>query len=427
MDEKLRILERLFNSFIKDDNPKRFFIGLADYIDYMDAVPEFDTITTEIGKQGQPLFDQENKLKEAAIGKIDVAREEIEAYIKENHLENPSTEKAFGEYDSFRAGKSLSMTGGLPNALAHQLISVLEMLRELPEHKDFFQRYVAYFDKDDTLIREYLPIKELAEYNEERTEIEAERNSSLWGALNSVARLYQTVKRGREHLRDAIDTHRDSINTEENTADPKAFLDVLNNSFLFDEWRKVRDNEVSDTLYFFRVNDVRFWITRIHNYVLARCIEQSGQAKETQRVIANVTPSDEGDTYSIVPRIIIKGIEGSLQIFKQTKPYPIGRINTRQFKLVRRLFNAEGSSDAPFHPVPIGRDDLFEAIRLPKDKQNGALNNDVTKAEAVRGIIEATIDELQKKDVGDYLHFERPDHWTYRLQIRPAEGKQKKV
>lgn len=425
MDDKQIALNRLFDTFINKDAPREFFLGLADYIDYMDAVPEFDRLTNEIAKQGQPLFEKENELKDVAVKQLDEAKKDIEAYVEKNGLTNEKTKRAFMEYESFREEKSLSMTGGLPNALAHQLIDVIEMLHGMPEHREFTAKYVTHFDKDELFIQTYLQSKELLEYNEERKEIEQARDDSLWGALNHVGRLYHTIKRGRELVHNAITAHRQSIDVEQNTADAKAFLEILNTSFLLDEWKKIEDGTIMDTPYFFRVRDVRFWITRIHNYVLSRSTMGTVIVPESEKVIANTGSSEDDASYPVNPRLIIKGKVGHLQLFKRTKSYPIGGINTRQFNLVRCLFNADADANGAYSPIVRTCESIFEAIRQKKDKNTGTLKNGVTKSEAIKAIIEAAIDELQKKEIGKYLHFERPSHKTYRLEIRPAEGKLK--
>lgn len=56
--DKLQLLDRYFNSFIYVESPREFFIGLAEYLEYADSVPEFDKITTDLYNKRLPLENE---------------------------------------------------------------------------------------------------------------------------------------------------------------------------------------------------------------------------------------------------------------------------------------------------------------------------------------------------------------------------------
>jgi hypothetical protein len=46
--DRNQLLQKYFDSFINLTNPNDFFVGLTDYMEYADSVPEFDRITTSL-------------------------------------------------------------------------------------------------------------------------------------------------------------------------------------------------------------------------------------------------------------------------------------------------------------------------------------------------------------------------------------------
>ncbi len=227
MNDKQMLLDRYYQTFINLKRTRDFFIGLADYIDYADLVPDFDKLTTELSKQGQPLIDRANELEAKAIARFDEVKTDIESYVATHHLDDERIKKAFEEYDGFRQGKATS-SSGMPNALHHCLYPILEIMRDMTEHRDFFSKYVTYFDRDNMLVRSYLDLPELNEYNEARAAIRTGTTTTLWGELNEIAQLYQIIKRGQELWQKAKDTY---------NADPSSgnYMNVFNFGLLSGE------------------------------------------------------------------------------------------------------------------------------------------------------------------------------------------------
>jgi len=56
--DKLDILERYYNAFINLENPRNFFIGMADYLEFADSIPEFDHITKNIFAEKKALEEK---------------------------------------------------------------------------------------------------------------------------------------------------------------------------------------------------------------------------------------------------------------------------------------------------------------------------------------------------------------------------------
>lgn len=96
--DKLDIFERYYNAFINLDNPRDFFIGMADYLEFLDSVPEFDRITADIVAQRKPLDEKLGGLKKIALEKIAVVRDELLAYISKHKIDDENIKRTLGNY-----------------------------------------------------------------------------------------------------------------------------------------------------------------------------------------------------------------------------------------------------------------------------------------------------------------------------------------
>lgn len=134
--EPLQILERYFNTFIGLDDPKDFFIGMTDYLNYGDVLPEFDLITTQISGMPRELTSRYEAQQKTALEKVATAHKEITAYVAKKKIEHPGIKNALKEYGDFVEKRAFS-SSPLSYTLHDELHDALEILYALPEHKEF--------------------------------------------------------------------------------------------------------------------------------------------------------------------------------------------------------------------------------------------------------------------------------------------------
>lgn len=415
--DKLDILERYYNAFINLDNSRDFFIGMADYLEFLDSVPEFDRITADIVAQRKPLEEKLEALKKTALEKLAKVHDELLAYISKHEIENEEIKRLFEqEYDGWISGK-IAGSSSLPVALHDALGDIIILLYRIPEHKDFASKYMEFSERDPNAIRHYLSIQECTDFNELEQEIKRKRETELWGILEHISWLYETVKRGREKHKALVEEHK-------KTRSSRASFDILNYSVLVGEWVKIEEEKQYGIPnharpVFFDVKKVRPWLVRLHNHIVARYV-LGNAINQAVKVITTTESKPMPSTFK--PRLILENGVGYLQIFKQTKKHTIGGINTRKFKLLKCLFSPENTIEASYSPTLQGQERVFEAIRLPKDKRNSKLQSVATMQTERRSIIEAAIDELQKiKSLKGHLTFTR-DGDKIRIDITLPEG-----
>lgn len=389
---------------------------MADYLEFLDSVPEFDRITADIIAKRKSLEKKLEELKKIALEKLAKVHDELLAYVSKHKIESEEIRRLFEqECDGWLSGKIVG-SSNLPDALHDALGDIIILFYRMPEHKDFVSRYME-FTRDKTAIRHYLSIQEFTDFYELEQEIKRKIETELWGLLDQISWLYETVKRGREKHKALVEEHK-------KTGSTRASWDILNYSVLVGEWVKIEEakqygipNHVHPV--FFDVKKVRPWLIRLHNHIIARYV-LGNAINQAVKVITTTESKPMPSTFK--PRLAVENGIGYLQIFKQAKKHKIGGIKTRKFKLAQCLFSPENSVDASYSPALQGLERVFEAVQLPKDKKNSKLQTIATAKTEMRSIIEFTIKELQKvKTLQGHLRFSWESD-KIRMDIMLPEG-----
>lgn len=107
--DKVQVLERYYNSFIDLTDSKGFFLGIADYFDYLQTVPEFDQIGREIRLQEKSAHHKLQELHDIALTKVKAIHDEFWAYcLQHNFFENQAIKNIFKDYDDYVSERTAS-------------------------------------------------------------------------------------------------------------------------------------------------------------------------------------------------------------------------------------------------------------------------------------------------------------------------------
>lgn len=409
--DKVQLLERYYNSFINETSPRDFFVGMADYLAYADSLTELKTFAEDVTVPKNKLLAHLVNAERAILTRLASIKDELRAYVDEHHIENSTINDAFRDYDGWLEGKIVG-SPRLPDALHDQLNEIILALCKMPEHKNFTERYIEY-SEDKSYIRRHLPVREYDDFRKVVESFEREEKIALWHQLDEVSTLYQTIKTGRAKLMEMVE----ELNKDHRN--PLAW-NVLNHRVLVEDWDSVLiDN--SKGSYFFKVERVKPMLERIHTYVLTRFVI----GKPTEIMSPAVTTF--ATLQKAAPKLVVKmqGKKqcGYLELHEGGKRHKIAGIATRQYMLVRYLFNPEHSERGAYSPVFHSNENVYEGIKLPKDKTDIRLKDMATKDARMADIIEWSIKEIQKnKAIRGYLIFKKENLRTY-LEITLPEGK----
>lgn len=275
--EPLQLLERYYAAFIDQQDAKAFFLGMVDYLDYLDGVPECDLLTSRISETFKPLSERHDKQHEAAMKAVEAAHKKISSYISKKKVQNETIARALQEYADFKEERAIAASTPLAFSLFLRLQDALMALYAIPEHKDFALQFVVVSPTNNTIVRQYLPIQEMTDFQETRDELERGAEDALWGVQMHIYDLRNFIKQGREKHRKIVERMKNK--------EQQAYLDVLNHGVVMGEWVKIEEGRPEPRPTFFNPPKIRPKVQRFHMYMLGhfadarKSLEPKGQAK----------------------------------------------------------------------------------------------------------------------------------------------------
>lgn len=370
--DTLQILERYYNTFIEQEATKPFFLGLTDYLDYAETLPEYDLITTLISNQAKPLYEKLAVQDKTALEKINKIHKEIKRYIDKNRIENEIIKRLFQEYDSYLAGHSRSSLG-LTNALHNHLRDIIEILYGKNESKAFATRYIELFDSSKAQVKRYLPLKEFDEFAEAKDEVQRGYRDAIWGAQAHIYELYDVIRKGRE-------THK-AILERYKKRESGATYNLLNFGVIFGEWKSIEEGKSDRIPTFFNVKKIKPLVQRFHMHVLAHF-------SDARKTLEEVSLPKEHRADKATPMLVEDDGIGYFKFQKHGEKIKVGQVSTRKYRLLATLMDSLGAGKII--------DVVFEAVALPKDKLDGLLLDANSASKRKIEIIEYAMKELQK-------------------------------
>lgn len=316
--DPLQMLERYYKTFIEEENPKAFFLGMADYLDYANTLPEFERIKKGIAASQKPSTQEVRELERSALVEIHTAKIEIEKYVKKHGIEDPVVKRALNDYDEYFTGTTLS-SGSMPSLLHEELCDVVMALDKLPEHQAFARCFVEMSKPNGARVSRYLPIKAADDFFTAVAKLQRGQQVELWGHLQSIQSRYEVIRHGHDTRLALVERSR--------RGESQATWELLNYTGIMHEWKQIEDEEIQRGAIYFVVSSVRPLVTRLHNYVLGHWNEPEVK-KEMKKEMEPALFFDPDKS-----RLHIQGREIKIQKFRD------------QYHLLRIIF--ENPKDTP--------------------------------------------------------------------------------
>lgn len=272
----IEILERHFNAFIGLEDTHNFFLGMVDYLDFLDATPEFEHILKEIIGERKVLETKKEELGNSLILVLDKIKKQFEQYIATNNIQNELINKALNEYQGWKMEKIVG-SNTIPNALHGNLCEVIYELKKSPEHIEFIKPFCQFINNDpNNYIQRALSFPEYNDYYEIHEEIQHGAEATLWGQLDHLSILYQMIKNGKKKMKELIELHKTKPST-------KISWEMMNLSVLISEWKEIEQGRTNNA-YFYKIERVKPWLVRLHNQVITRAFITAPKITENQPV-----------------------------------------------------------------------------------------------------------------------------------------------
>jgi hypothetical protein len=257
MSKETELLDKLYSSFIlATGKPKDFFLGLNQYINYIETTPPFNKILEELLAQPKPIEDNVKNLELIALKKLDQVHKELTDYIKKSRVDDKVINKALKEYERWLNNRIV----GLPIALNIRLNRIIESLYKIPENKNFVLKYIV-FSKDKTHITHYLKVKEYFDWKEAEEELEHRTKTELWGEVLPILKLQRVIKEGREQQAELTKQSKEHGSV-------KISYELSELNLKLGEWENIQKSKISGKPSFFKVKEFKPVIKRFRNYML---------------------------------------------------------------------------------------------------------------------------------------------------------------
>lgn len=245
-------LQRRYDSFISLPL-QGFFIGIADYVQYILNNPVFKPIILEIQEEKIKFTENIATLKkQLETDTLTCANDLIQAIEKQN-IALPNLSYALEEYKMVVEGKvQASVT---QEQLLHQRVEDIINVLFYKGYKDLVKKYIV--EDNEGHIRDYNISSAYNDYLELEKLLRERKKIALWGAWNDLVLVYAVVHNYQEETK-----------PENNLS----FFTRLDLSYLHDDWEKVVNApHVSSTLGrtgFFSKDVFTTHISRIHNFIV---------------------------------------------------------------------------------------------------------------------------------------------------------------
>lgn len=244
-------LQRRFESFVKLPE-KGFFLGIADYVQYIEVTPNFEPILLSIKRlreqDEQKLNDLEMKLKKD----IDEVAPVILNLIDKNKVKSEIVDKAISEYKGVVEGR-IQSTATEIESLHEHLEAIIRAL-----YGNGYKNLVTKYTKsnpDNPSAPEYKISEYYYPYIEELRYFRSLMKTAIWGSWNELVIAYLVTHQYKQEM--------------EAMGEQKDFWRQMSFHALHKEMQQILGNERDDSKRIhFIYDDYLIHINRVHNYFI---------------------------------------------------------------------------------------------------------------------------------------------------------------
>ena len=253
-------LQRRFESFTKLSE-RGFFLGVADYVQYIDETPEFEPILLSIKKLREQNEQKLNELEVKLKKDIEKVASEIFSLIKKGKIKSDVVDKSIDEYKGVVEGR-IQSTATDTESLNSHLEGVIRALHE-NGHKELVSKFLKT-NPESGLIVDYIISDFYYPYRDELAYFRSLMKTTLWGSWNELVVAYLVTHQYRREMA-TMDTQKD-------------FWRQMNFHALHKEMQKILDNERDDSeRIHFVYDDYLVHINRVHNYFVEQLLSMASR------------------------------------------------------------------------------------------------------------------------------------------------------
>ncbi len=246
-------LQRQYDTFIDEPDDWFFFLGLAEYMQYLRTTELTTPLIEGVEAQMHQFDDEFKKIHEAIEDGAKRAFEVIQGRIAEEGIKDEVIERETNEYHGFLDG-TWSSTASLGQSLYRNVRNIVERLRNL-DRDDLVKEYFVPFKPDPKLTEIYTIAPSRDRLDDLEKKQEQSKKTQIWGS-------YWHLERARWAIMDGLDY----MNRQKGTL--RGSLNRINASPLIREMAAMERRDPNPQLERFIKRDYLFHARRFHTFVL---------------------------------------------------------------------------------------------------------------------------------------------------------------
>jgi len=271
MKNVIEILERQYQSFINQERDWNFFLGLTDYVGFINKTPEFNQALNKIKESKLKEIEIIDRFEKGAVNELQKIKQKILKIIKKNiPHRNKEISEALNKLEDYEKGK-IDPDHYKSSRLEEGLRNLIKALCK-NGYRNLLSGILPQDVKDDELIKGYayynLSKKLSLRWGKSR-ELSEKEETELWGALGKLQLVFRVICVGKNYL-DILKKHKQDsdeyighlkeMETIKNDGERPLFssLPSTKNDSLLLDFRKKE----------FKKDNYKLYATRIHNYLI---------------------------------------------------------------------------------------------------------------------------------------------------------------
>jgi hypothetical protein len=261
IDKLSKNLDKRYDEISTTDSEKIFFIGIADYVQYIVNEKILGaTVSTFIIEEKKEDFKNVLLYGNKSLEEMDKVRKKLFEYI-DNKIKNPSTAlvqtKSRLENDLKRYQKGIRFTTMSKNDDIHlSLEDIIEILFA-EGHRAILKKYIE-IGKDGEHISKYTFSPSYSEYRDALEWYLKLQERKAWGAWDKLCLVYRTVYKSQDEIKQMRET--------------KDIFGFFTQAPRINEMDKILDNE-EILRQRFKISAYKFYFSKVHYFLIDKLNE----------------------------------------------------------------------------------------------------------------------------------------------------------
>lgn len=270
MENVIKTLDRYYDAFKDQERDWGFFMGLTDYVNLLDEIPQLKGIIEKMMEGEQKMLQRVHEAEDLAIKELKALSKKMLA--KAEKKKEASIQEAIATFKDFDSGKT-HPEWWYSARLEHGIRAIIEamvkegygaLLKEiLPKKADLNKLYSLFYD-----VCPAFSLRSALSYG-----LKEQRDTELWGNYRKLRTAAMTFQKGQERLEQMKKDGKDTSDVEELIKEKEIIRNDgednwLFSSSLFGHSDKKFSSSTDKNIKEFKRDKYQNYASRVHNYLV---------------------------------------------------------------------------------------------------------------------------------------------------------------